>query len=291
MSIFNYLYYNIINPLQSIPSQLYYTYKKNYNLLNSSPRENQIIVSLTSFPPRFSTLHFTLKSILNQSMIPDAVILYLAKEEISNESELPKSILALKKFGLKIEILNENLKPHKKYFYSMSQFPDSIIITIDDDVIYDSHLIRDLYNSYIKFPKAVSGTRVHKILCDDNTVLLPYNKWLCEYNKELNPSFKLITTGVGGVLFPPNILPQETFNIEKIKDLCLNADDIWLKFMELKNDIPVVYAKSKRKHPLIIKKAQKKSLQKGNYHENQNDKYINILQKYYNIDLSSICGE
>jgi hypothetical protein len=53
--------------------------------------------------------------------------------------------------------------------------------------------------------------------------------------------------------------------------------------MELKNNIPVVWVKGRRVHPLSIKQAQKITLQKNNYHGNLNDNYIAGLQNYYGI--------
>jgi len=288
MSIYNYLDINFINPIQSIPIKWYYSLKKRFNHLNQENRDFHIVVSLTSFPARFNTLHLAIKSILCQKMKPDIIFLCLTKEEIKNESELPASILDLKKYGLFIFFADENIKPHNKYYYARQKYPDSLLITVDDDNIYDNNLVLDLYNSYIKHKTAVSARRVHKIKNDLNNILLPYNDWYYEYKKEILPSLKLLATGVGGVLYPPGILPVETFEIEKIKKLCLNADDIWLKFMELKNNIPVVWVKGCRIHPYNIKSAQKIRLVKKNYHENQNDKYIQILQEYYGINLSSI---
>ena len=282
---------NYINPLQSIPFQCYYSLKKSYSHLNNENRTHHIVVSLTSFPARFNALHLVIKSILNQNMKPDIIFLCLAKEEAEDESVLPPSVLELKKYGLQIYIAHENLKPHKKYYYTTKLYPDSVIITIDDDCIYDKNLVRDLYNSFLKFPAAVSAKRVHKIIKDENGKLLPYNKWQYEYKKKLSPSFDLFSTGVGGVLYPPNILPSETFDAEKIKELCLDADDIWLKFMELKNNIPVVWVKEGRTHPLIIKNTQKVTLQKNNYHKNQNDIYISNLQNHFGINLTASLGE
>jgi hypothetical protein len=220
-------------------------------------------------------------------MKPDIIFLCLAKEEAKDESELPSSVQELKKYGIQFFFADDNLKPHKKYFYAIKNYPNSIVITVDDDVIYDQNLVSDLYASFIQYPAAVSARRVHKMVKDENNHLLPYNKWLYEYKKETEPSFALFTTGVGGVLYPPGILPPETFNIEKIKELCLDADDVWLKFMELKNKIPVVWVKSRRVHPLTIKKAQEYSLQKNNFHKNMNDKYIACLQKYFEINPAS----
>jgi len=197
---------------------------------------------------------------------------------------LPQSVLEFKKYGLNIYIADKNLKSHNKYYYAMKLYPNSLIITVDDDIMYDKNLVSDLYTSYIKHPTAISAKRVHKITKDKNNNLLPYKKWLFEYKKETKPSFSLFITGSGGVLYPPCLLPPETFDDEKIRELCLNADDIWLKFMELKNKIPVVWVKSRRVLPLIIRKSQKISLFKDNYYKNMNDKYIKNLQDYYKIN-------
>jgi len=288
MSLYGFLDRNIFNPLKSIPVQLYYSLKKSYNELNKEKRDYHIVVSLTSFPARFCTLHMAIKSILCQSLKPDVIFLCLTKEEVKDESELPESLTELKNYGLEIYFADNNLKPHNKYLYAMKKYPASIIITVDDDNMYDKNLIINLYKSYLKFPQAVSARRVHKITTDENNKVKSYNRWKYEYKKEKKPGYNLLATGVGGVLYPPGILPEETFNLEKIKELCLNADDIWLKFMQVKNKTSVVWAGGGRIHPLTIKRAQKITLQKSNYHENQNDKYIENLQNYYNISLASL---
>jgi len=291
MSVYSFIDINIINPLQSLPVQWYYSVKDIYQQLNEEGNGNHhIVVSLTSFPARFDTLHFAIKSILNQSMKPNLIFLCLTKEEVRDESELPESVLKLKKYGLQIFFADNNLKPHNKYYYAMKQYPESLIITVDDDNMYDKDLVRDLYASYMRYPAVISARRVHKIIKDENGKVLPYNKWLYEYKKGVDPSNDLLATGVGGVLYPPGILPLETFDANKIKELCLNADDIWLKVMELKSNIPVVWVKSRRVHPLNIKRAQKITLQKRNYHKGLNDKYINDLQDYYKLDIASYLG-
>jgi hypothetical protein len=287
MSIYNYIDTNFINPIQSLPFQWYYSIKKDYEPVNRLKREHHIVVSLTSFPARFKTLHLVIKSILCQTVKPDIIFLCLTKEEVKNESELPSTLLELKKYGLEIFYSNENLKPHNKYLFAANQYPNSLLITIDDDNLYDKDLIRDLYASYLKNPSAISARRVHKIVQDDKNVLLPYNMWYYEYKKERKPSYNLLATGVGGVLYPPGILPPETFDTDKIRELCLNADDIWLKFMQLRNNIPVVWVKGRRIHPYIIKRTQNITLQKSNYHNNINDLYITALQNYYDLQLTS----
>jgi hypothetical protein len=288
MSLRSFIKRKIIYPLQAFPCQYYYSAKKTYIPLNNSDRDFHIVVSLTSFPARFGTLHYAIKSILTQRMKPDLIFLCLTKSEVKDETELPPSVLALKQYGLRIFFADDNLKPHNKYYYAMKLYPDSLHITVDDDNMYDKNLIHDLYYSFLNNPDAISARRVHKMRRNDNGELLPYTKWFYEYKKEIKPSHALLATGVGGVLYPPGILPGETFNAQKIRELCLNADDIWLKFMELKNNIPVVWVKSNKVHPLPIGKTQKITLQANNYHENQNDKYIAGLQNHYCLNLASL---
>jgi hypothetical protein len=288
MSLRSFIKRKIIFPLKAFPLQCYYSTKKSYKSLNNPNRDYHIVVSLTSFPARFNTLHYALKSILTQSMKPDLIFLCLTKSEVKDESELPPSVLALKQYGLRIFFADDNLKPHNKYYYAMKLYPNSLLVTIDDDNMYDKNLIQDLYNSFLKNPTAISARRVHKMHRNDKMEILPYTKWFYEYKKETNPSHALLATGVGGVLYPPGILPGETFDALKIRELCLNADDIWLKFMELKNNIPVVWVKSGKVHPLPIGRTQNITLQANNYHENQNDKYIVGLQNHYGINLATL---
>ena len=90
-------------------------------------------------------------------------------------------------------------------------------------------------------------------------------------------------------LYPSNILPPETFDIENIKKYCLDTDDIWLKFMELKNNVKVVFTNSKVIHPLTIRHTQEDSLMQTNTkNENINDINIKNMEKFTGIKLGDV---
>lgn len=60
----------------------------------------KIIVSLTSFPARINIVVKTIKTLLTQTLKPDAVILWLAPEQFPNgEKDLPQELLDLKQYG------------------------------------------------------------------------------------------------------------------------------------------------------------------------------------------------
>jgi hypothetical protein len=47
---------------------------------NASPAEADVIISLTSIPSRLSSLHLTIKSVLNQSVSFEKVVLWLHQD-------------------------------------------------------------------------------------------------------------------------------------------------------------------------------------------------------------------
>ena len=71
------------------------------NPLNSEEREEQVIVSLTSYPARISYVHLAIKSLMLQSYKPDRIILWLAEEQFPDK-KLPKKLTDLCQYGLEI---------------------------------------------------------------------------------------------------------------------------------------------------------------------------------------------
>lgn len=243
------------------------------------PNSNKrIIITLTTIPSRIKSVQIVIARLFNQSLKPNKIILYLGKDEFKN-MKFPKLLQKEIKNGLIVKYC-EDIKPHKKYFFTMKSFPNDIIITVDDDFWYSKKLIEKLYNSYLKHPKAVSCMHCTQMQKDKNSNFLPYTKWTIA--KETNTErFDYFPIGVGGVLYPPNSLNKEVFNIENIKKMCLFADDIWLKAMELLNKTPVVLVEMIKKFK-YIPASQEVALWKTNLNESKNDKQLNDVFNFYN---------
>ncbi len=77
-----------------------------------------IVISLTSYPARFNTVCKTLKSLLNQNMKPDRIIVYLDVVDEAVTTEMRD----LEKYGIEYRTSMENLKPHTKYFLQCRNF-------------------------------------------------------------------------------------------------------------------------------------------------------------------------
>lgn len=203
-------------------------------------KDSPIIVSLTSFPARIDLVWITIASIMNQSMKAGRIILWLSNEQYAgDDTDLPKSLIDLKKRGLEIKYCS-NLMPHKKYFYTMQENPEAVVVTIDDDIFYPENHLEMLWKKHLEYPNAVCCWYAHKIGYDGEGKILPYNEWESDVNGYTSPTMQLLAVGCGGVLYPVKEMPKELFQEEQIRKLCIMTDDLWLKSMEVLAGIPVV---------------------------------------------------
>lgn len=242
-------------------------------------RDKEIIISLSTIPSRINKIYLCIECLLRQSVKPDRIMLYLDKDKFY-DYELPFLLHNQKSRGLEI-IFCKDLGPHTKYFYSIQNFPNDIVITVDDDIFYSKHLVASLMKSYNKFPYAISCIRATKINFKSNIELCKYNDWFFYYNRLKKPSHQLLATGVGGVLYPPKCMNSLLFDKSLFLKLCPKADDIWLKMIQILSDTKVV-AVPKRKHLIVIKGTESISLYKENVLNNANDICINNLLNEFN---------
>lgn len=210
--------------------------------------DKRVIVALTSYPPRINTIYKTLRSIFGQSRLPDKIVLYLAKSDFPNgEHDLPDSLTDLLWHDFEIRWVDLDLKPHKKYYWAFQDFPDDLIVTIDDDLIYRRSMIQELLDTYKRHPGCIVASRTHLIMFNDDGSLKPYDQWIYEA-PHFHPNLvgvesnRLFATTGAGTLFDPHLFPVLTFDAELIQRFCLNADDVWLKVIETVAGIPIVAA-------------------------------------------------
>lgn len=210
------------------------------------PRPTKIIVSLTSFPARISTIHITLASLLQQTLKPDMVILWLAKEQFPNgENDLPEEVIRLKEFGLTIKWWHD-IRPYKKLIPAITNYPDDIIITTDDDVVYDKTMVEKLYESYKQAPQHIHCHRITKIFLKNGKI-----KARCKQCYK-EPSFANKLVGIGGVLYPPHSLHKDITNENLFTELAPTNDDIWFWLMAVMNNTKIVQIKHNQDDPAEI---------------------------------------
>lgn len=189
----------------------------------------EVVVSLTSYGRRIEIAYMAIASIMRQTRKPNRIVLWLGEEE--RERPLPATLDLLKKRGLEVRYCHD-LKSHTKLLPALKAFPDAAVITIDDDVMYNMELIDRLVRAHLREPRTVWGARATRIALGPDGRVLPYKKWREAPAESASPLNFL--TGVGGILYPPHILPDEVHDEETFMRLAPTADDLWFKAMEMK---------------------------------------------------------
>lgn len=197
--------------------------------INIPKRDVPIIVSLTSFPERINIVVKTIKTLLTQTMKPDMVILWLAPEQFPNkENDLPQELLDLKEYGLTIDWYKD-IRSYKKIIPTLNKYPNSIIITVDDDIYYAPDTVETLYKSYLEHPDEIQAHRSDWLgVGVNNTVTWAKTRELFKDIHKNEASFRQRLTGYGAVLYPPNCLYKDVTNEKIIAKTIPTHDDVWL---------------------------------------------------------------
>lgn len=248
-----------------------------YNRFKIEPLKEPI-VSLTSYPARIRLIKETISSLKNQSVQIKKIVLYLAESQFpQKEKDLPESLLNLVDEQFCIEWTKEDIRSYKKLLPALQQFPDEIIITADDDVIYPQDWAERLLKSYAVDKDCIHCLRGRDIKVN-NREIEPYSRWRL-IKQPLFPSYKILPTGVGGCLYTKALLDQEIFDKDKYMSLAKDADDIWFWSMALKKGTKIKIAHPSLTKPKIIEGTQDTALWNDNV--TRNDSVIkSILNSY-----------
>ena len=252
--------------------------------MNPNISQRQVIVSLTSFPAAIPYAAGAVRSILDGSVLPDKVVLYLTFAQFGEES-LPQELLKLSDENPRFEIRDypKDIRSYRKLIPALKDFPDAIIVTIDDDVAYHKNMLRDLLQLHEQFPNAVLAHRA-KLMKPGK----PYRQWK-KYRwyhflgKKIHSSYLNIQTGVGGVLYPPHSLKADMMDVELFTELAPTTDDIWFWAAGVANGYPVIPVPFGHNKPKGLEKPKELSLKTVNFKSgiDRNSAALkNILEKY-----------
>jgi hypothetical protein len=273
----------MINFFVNVFAPIYFFYtrnKKQYSIAANKEIKNslpKVIVTMTSFPARINQVWQVIETIFRQTQKPDKIILWLSEKQFPSKKHLPTILLSQIKRGLDIRFVEEDIKSHKKYFYSLKEFPKDYLITVDDDIFYRSKMIEDLISLSFKNKGSVIAQYV-RLINFDNGKLEPYITWKQPY--DLNEKDNLFFGSGGGTLFPPGSMYPDVLKKELLKTLTPTADDIWLNAMcRLKKT--KVLKTNYYSSLLQVFNYKKNNLSSINIDLNQNDIQIEKTRKYY----------
>ena len=228
----------------------------------------QVVVSMTSFPEAIPYAIKAIRSLLMGSVVPDKLVLYLTLSQFQ-KTGIPEELQQLAEENSIFEVrdYNRDIRSYRKLIPALIDFPEAIIVTVDDDVWYHQHMLRDLLSLHAQIPDAVLAHRAKRI-----RIGKPYREW-SKYRwyhfllKRIHRNFTNIQTGVGGVLYPPHSLKEDMLDVELFTKLAPSCDDIWFWAAAVRNGFPVIPVPFGRNKPRGLHKPKEFSLKTINFKE------------------------
>lgn len=249
--------------------------------MNSKQR---LIVSLTSFPAAIPYAVQAIRSILNGSLLPDKIVLYLDTQKYPDK-QLPSELEVLKSECSFFEVRfdSRDIRSYKKLLPALEDFPEDIIITIDDDIKYHKNMLKELVEVHKILPDSIIAHRVRKVKPQK-----PYSKWR-KYKwydfifKKYHFSHLAMQTGVGGVLYPPHSLDSKMLDPDVFTKLAPTTDDIWFWLAAVSHGTYVVPVPFGKTRALEVGKPNELSLKTINVNPNddRNRKAFDMVLEYY----------
>lgn len=251
-----------------------------FESIQTNTHKEKLILSMTTYPAREGVVGLTIKSLLNQNTPVDRFVIWLAEEQYPDK-KIPDVFQEFLSYGVEIKFCDD-LRSHKKYYYTMQENPNDLVITVDDDVIYPENTIEKLLRGHEKYPDTVICNQARWVELKDNK-FAPYSDWKTYLPKQIKyPNFAILPIGCGGVLYPPKSLSELVFDKELIHLLAPYGDDLWLKFMEIYNGTRAMVSCDHQRGLSDVKtKGVLQRLSNHNVNGGMNDKAITMLSDYF----------
>lgn len=120
----------------------------------ANPRRSEVVVSLTTIPSRLGSLHWTLASLMRQTVAPARIVLNLPRFSRREQCayDVPEALRRLAAVEIR-EV--DDLGPATKIVPTLlAEPPDRMIVALDDDRIYPADLIETLERAARADPEA-----------------------------------------------------------------------------------------------------------------------------------------
>lgn len=195
-----------------------------------------LVVSLTSTSRRIGRLAEVVQSLLEQTLQPERILIWLSEEPFLfdrgvPQDQIPTNLRALVDAAeTPVEIrYTENTGPFRKIMPTIehlrSHLSSLVVVTADDDTRYPARWLESLYAGFQRERCAVAF-RARRILYEAGRPR-PYRMWpKVDGNRELL-SHALMTTGKDGHLLTPDMLAEPFFS-DEFKRLCPSRCDAWI---------------------------------------------------------------
>lgn len=216
--------------------------------------ENNIVLSITTIGSRIHNLPKILNSIINKTELSFIIHIFYSNEPklldigcddcSKHMEELNKFISRINSTNDKIQIKltkTKNIGSYRKIIPALKLYKSNIIITIDDDEIFEDPIVDIFVKAYREYGCIISS--VGRIIDFANysqmTETIDYYK---QIYMTLKPQMNLLPEGYGGILYHSNMFNDDfiDFDYDNLNGDIIKNDDIFIRTYTFKKNIPVM---------------------------------------------------
>jgi hypothetical protein len=193
-------------------------------------------ISLTSISSRLDMLVRTLRILLNQTLKPSGIYVYLSKEGFGIDDgcvNLPRELQLL--FATE-PLLHlrwvPNTGSYRKLLPFAKEFPNTPVLVVDDDTKYVPTLVERAYALWMRNSCCVAFRA---------TVIKPGESYATWENAAGKKDTMLFTKGNGGVVYHTSWFQDEAIHdVGVYGSIAPTADDVWFNGWRIKKGVPCV---------------------------------------------------
>jgi len=207
---------------------------------NTHPR---IVATMTSLPERMEHVDAAINSILNQTIPVSEIVFSLPV--VSRRTQEPYVIPERILNHPRITILRtqQDYGPITKLLPTLEREwknPDTLILCIDDDIIYPSSFVGDFLVAREKLGDVALtgvGYTIPPMMRD-----VDRQKYKAKGASIKKPKQVDILMGAGGFMVQPKMFSEDILKTDKIPEEAFFADDLWISLNLAQNNIPCYVA-------------------------------------------------
>ena len=194
-----------------------------------------ISVNITTTLDRADLCAQAVFSIINQTLTPDKICIWLSKEPYLRDKGFtspPTWVNELNKIKDIIEVhWTENTGPYRKLLPALRSATDSdLVITADDDIVYGRNWLHALILEHKKNPAKIIAARVRKTQTNILGKRKSYIHWpIIKTRAEVSAGF--VVTHGGGAIFQRRLISERLINDDSYLSICPTTDDLWYSML------------------------------------------------------------
>lgn len=197
----------------------------------------KVIISITTTFERSHIFYYTIQSLLRQSFKSNFILLNISSSSYLGDSGFKFLPYWLYNDNVIINIV-DNIGSYRKLLPALEYADmEDIIVTADDDILYDRCWLENLIEAAISEPDSIVCCRARSIKKNIFGYWQNYSNWIL-IDKKIK-GLDILPTGGSGAAYRKGLLDLDFLSDKMFLHIAPTTDDLWFRMASMRKNIPV----------------------------------------------------